>query len=172
MKESTIQIVFETERLLVSHFSGADADKFFLLNGNAEVMRYIRPVKNREETDLFLAEVIQYSKNNPAFGRMAVFEKQSKTFVGSFAIIPLENSEQMQIGYALLPLFWGKGFATELVKTGVEYIFTQTNLVEIFAVTESLNIDSQKVILKNGFVFEKTYTEGGKEMNLYHRRRS
>jgi ribosomal-protein-alanine N-acetyltransferase len=172
MKESTIEIVFETERLLVRHYCGADADNFFLLNGNPEVMRFIRPVKNREETDLFLAEVMKYSKNNPAYGRMAVFEKQSNTFVGSFAIIPLENSEQMQVGYALLPSYWGKGFATELVKTGLEYVFTQTNLVEIFAVTESMNIDSQKVLLKNGFVFEKTYAEGGKQMNLYHRRPS
>ena len=54
MKESTNQVVFETERLLVRHFSVVDGDNFFLLNGNLEVMRYIRPVKSREETDLFL----------------------------------------------------------------------------------------------------------------------
>ena len=103
---------------------------------------------------------------------MAVIEKQSNTFVGSFAIIPLEHSDQMQIGYALLPHYWGKGFATELVKTGLKYLFNQTNLLEIFAVTESLNIDSPKVLLKNGFVFEKTYEEGSKQLNLYHKGRS
>ena len=40
-------------------------------------MRYIRPVKTAQDTDLFFAEVIQYSKDNPAYGRMAVMEKQS-----------------------------------------------------------------------------------------------
>jgi [ribosomal protein S5]-alanine N-acetyltransferase len=167
MDGSTIHLVFETDRLLVRHYTEADADNFFLLNGDPEVMRYIRPVKSREETDIFLAEVIQYSKNNPAYGRMAVIEKQSDIFVGSFAIIPLENTQHMQVGYSLLPPYWGKGFATELTKAGLKYVFSQTNLEEIFGVTESENIDSQKVLIKNGFVFEKKYKEDNKELNLY-----
>jgi [ribosomal protein S5]-alanine N-acetyltransferase len=172
MKGSTEHILFETDRLLVRHYTEDDADDFFLLNSDPEVMRYIRPVKNRKDTDLFFAEVIQYSKNNPAFGRMAVNEKQSGIFVGSFAIIPLENTRHMQLGYSLLPSYWGKGFATELTKAGLTYVFTQTNLDVIFGVTEALNIDSQKVLLKNGFVFEKKYEENNKELNLYRVKRS
>jgi [ribosomal protein S5]-alanine N-acetyltransferase len=172
MNGSTAYKVFETERLLVRHYSVADADNFFLLNSDPEVMRYIRPVKSREDTDLFFAEVIEYSKNNPAFGRMAVNEKQSDIFVGSFAIIPLEKTVHMQLGYSLLPAYWGKGFATELTKAGLKYVFTQTNLEEIFGVTELLNIDSQKVLIKNGFVFEKKYKENSKELSLYRIKRS
>jgi [ribosomal protein S5]-alanine N-acetyltransferase len=164
--------VFETERLIVRHYTIDDADNFFLLNGDPQVMRYIRPVKSREETNTFLNEVIEYSKNNPAYGRMAVNEKHSNVFVGSFAIIPLEKTEYMQLGYSLLPPYWGKGFATELVKYGLQYIFKKTNLTEIFGVTEVMNFDSQKVLLKNGFVFEKTYPEGGKQLNLYKRNNS
>ena len=141
-----------------------DADNFFLLNSDAEVMRYIRPVKSREETDLFLLEVIQYSKENPAYGRMAVIEKQSNFFVGSFAIIPLEKTEYMQVGYSLLPPWWGKGFATELVKEGLEYIFSKTSLTEIFGVTESMNIASQNVLLKAGFKRHSTVLEVTKEL--------
>jgi len=169
MKESAAQNVFDTERLIVRHYTEADADNFFLLNGDPLVMRYIRPVKSREQTDLFLMEVIQYSRNNPAYGRMAVHEKQSGIFVGSFAIIPLEGTIHMQVGYSLLPSYWGKGFATELTKAGLKYIFSQTNLEEIFAVTESGNFDSQKVLLKCGFIFEKKYKENEKELNLYRK---
>lgn len=164
MTGSTAHIVFETERLLVRHYSEADIDNFFLLNSDTEVMRYIRPVKSREDTDLFFAEVMEYSKNNPAFGRMAVMEKQSGIFVGSFAIIPLEKTIHMQLGYSLLPSFWGKGFATELTKAGLKYVFTQTDLEEIFGVTESENIDSQKVLLKSGFTRHSTVMEGTKEL--------
>lgn len=171
MDSDNLSIVFKTERLLVRHYTEADADNFFLLNGDPEVMRYIRPVKGRKETDLFFAEVIQYSKNNPAYGRMAVIEKQSNIFVGSFAIIPLENTKHMQVGYSLLPPYWGKGFATELTKAGLKYVFSKTSLEEIFGVTESLNIDSQKVLLKNGFAFEKKYVENNKDLNLYRRKR-
>ena len=164
MKESTAQGVFETERLMVRHYTEADAGNFFLLNGDPLVMRYIRPVKSREQTDLFLAEVIQYSKNNPKYGRMAVYEKLTGAFVGSFAIIPLEGTIHMQVGYSLLPPYWGKGLATELTKAGLKYVFTQTNLEEIFGVTESGNIDSQKVLLKAGFVWHSSVMEETKEL--------
>jgi len=164
MDNHNLPIVFETERLLVRHYTGADTDNFFLLNGDPEVMRYIRPVKSRIETDLFLNEVIQYSKENPAYGRMAVIEKHSNIFVGSFAIIPLEKTKYMQVGYSLLPAYWGKGFATELTKTGLRYVFTQTNIEEIFGVTESGNTDSQKVLQKTGFTLHSTVMEGTKEL--------
>jgi [ribosomal protein S5]-alanine N-acetyltransferase len=164
MKGSTAHVIFETDRLVVRHYTESDADNFFLLNSDPEVMRYIRPVKSREDTDLFFAEVIEYSKNNPAFGRMAVVEKQSNIFAGSFAVIPLVNTLHMQLGYSLLPVHWGKGFATELTKSGVKYVFTQTNLEEIFGVTESENIDSQKVLLKSGFTHHSNVMEGTKEL--------
>jgi [ribosomal protein S5]-alanine N-acetyltransferase len=167
MNKSTPHIVFETERLIVRHYTEADADDFFLLNSDPEVMRYIRPVKSREDTDLFFAEVIQYSKDNPAYGRMAVNEKLSNIFVGSFAVIPLEKTNHMQLGYSLLPAYWGKGFATELTKAGLNYIFTQTNLEEIFGVTESENADSQKVLLKSGFIHHSNVMEGTKELHRF-----
>ncbi len=171
MNGSTL-ILFETQRLLVRHYSKADGDNFFLLNSNPEVMRYIRPVKSREETDLFFEEIIEYSKNNPAYGRMAAIEKRSGAFVGSFAIIPIEgtdksNSDRMQLGYALLRQSWGKGYATELTMAGLQYIFTKTALTEIFAVTEVPNLTSQKVLLKAGFTLHNTYTEGTKELLQY-----
>jgi RimJ/RimL family protein N-acetyltransferase len=161
--------VFETERLLVRHYTIGDADNFFILNGDPEVMRYIRPVKSKEETTAFLKEVVTYSEINPAFGRMAVIEKQSAAFVGSFAIIPLEKTEFMQIGYALLPMHWGKGFATELVRYGLDYIRENELLNDIFAVTEDKNVHSQRVLLKTGFAFQKIFEEGGKTLHLYYR---
>jgi RimJ/RimL family protein N-acetyltransferase len=164
MGQSNIQMVFETERLVVRHYEIDDADNFFLLNSDPEVMRYIRPVKSREETDQFFNEVIEYSKNNPAYGRMAVIEKQSGIFVGSFAIIPLDKTPNMQLGYSLLPVYWGKGFATELTREGLKYIFTKPDLNEIFAVTESMNIASQHVLLKAGFKLVGSFIENEKEL--------
>ena len=164
MEGSINQIVFDTERLIVRHYRDDDADNFFLLNSDPEVMRFIRPVKNRQETDIFFAEVMQYSKDNPAYGRMAVIEKQSVEFVGSFAIIAIEKTEHMQLGYSLLPKHWGKGYATELVKWGLQYIFTRTDLDEVFGITESLNTASQHVLLKAGFNRHSTVLEGEKEL--------
>ena len=170
--KGSVQILFETERLIVRHYTNDDGNNFFLLNGDEEIMRFIRPVKTREETDLFLLEILQKQKENTAVGRWAVTKRNTGEFVGSFAFIPIEgtdksDSHRMQLGYALLKQSWGKGYATELTMAGLQYVFTKTRLTEIFAVSEVPNLASQKVLLKAGFILHSTYTEGAKELFQY-----
>lgn len=166
-------IIFETERLIVRQYEfEKDADNFFALNGNEEVMRYIRGVKTREECDEFLKQNIESYKTNPLMGRWAVDEKASGKFVGSFAFIPVEGTENSQLGYALLKDYWGKGFATELTKEGINYVFAKTDLTEVYGITQAGNTDSQKVLLKTGFCFCKTYKEEEKQICSYVIRRN
>ena len=157
-------IIFETKRLIVRRYELTDADNFFSLNGDEEVMRYIRPAKSREESDAFLKYNIAFANELPLYGRWAVEEKDSNDFVGSFAVIPVDNSTNMQLGYALLPKAWGKGYATELTLEGLKYVFSKTDLQTIYAYTEGPNIPSQKVLLKCGFKHLQNKIEGGKEV--------
>ncbi len=138
-----------------------------MLNGDAEIMRYIRPAKTRQEAGLFLSEIIRKYDEDPAAGRWATVDKHTGVFVGSFAFIPVEGTEEMQLGYALLKQNWGKGYATELTIAGLQYVFTKTDLAEVFAVTEVLNTASQKVLLKAGFTLHRTYKEGIKDLFQY-----
>jgi ribosomal-protein-alanine N-acetyltransferase len=144
-------IIFETERLLVRPYTEEDQENFYLLNGDMEVMRYIRPAKTKEECDLFLLQVIAAATATPLYGRWAACTKDTGDFIGSFAVIPVENSDQMQMGYALLTQHWGKGYATELTRQGLEYVFSKTPLEIIYGYAEVPNIASQKVLLKCGF---------------------
>ena len=42
------KVIFDTERLVVRQYVfEADADNFYLLNGDDEVMRYIRATKSK-----------------------------------------------------------------------------------------------------------------------------
>lgn len=157
-------IIFETERLIVRQFTIDDAYEFFLMNGDEEVVRYIRPVKTREECDVFLQEVIKYSEKNPLFGRWAVYEKDGGLFVGSFAAIPIKDTDKMQLGYALLREMRGKGYATELTKKGIEYFFEKTDYPVVHAQTESENIASMKVLERCGFTECGRHREGEKGM--------
>jgi [ribosomal protein S5]-alanine N-acetyltransferase len=164
--------VFETERLMVRSYVSADKLNFFLLNGNPDVVRYIRPAKSREECDAFLEQIMADERIYPLFGRWAVIEKKSKEFVGSFAVIPVENEQHMQLGYALLPEHWKKGFATELTRAGLEYVFSRTGLDTIYAYTEKPNLASQKVLLKCGFLPYAEKLEKGKVLVsfVYHKK--
>jgi ribosomal-protein-alanine N-acetyltransferase len=158
-------IIFETERLIVRQYDfDTDAENFFLLNSDEEVMRYIRATKTKEECDAFLKKAIESYKINPLIGRWAANEKATGKFVGSFAIIPIEGSEDIQLGYAFLKENWGKGFASELTKAGLDYYFKNTNADHIYAIAEEANIASHNVLLKNSFVPDGIKKEEGREL--------
>ena len=155
--------IFETERLIVCQYDfDIDADNFFLLNSDEEVMKYIRATKSRDECDAFLKQIIETYKINPLIGRWAAYEKYSGKFVGSFAIIPIEGTELIQLGYAFLKENWGKGFASELTREGLNYYFTNTKIDHIYAIAEKDNVASHNVLLKNGFVPDGEKKEGEK----------
>ena len=162
-------IIFETERLSIRQYTRADEEHFFRLNGDAEVMRYIREPKNRAECALFLARNIELYQQNPLMGRWAMVEKETGVFVGSFAIIPVENSEsygasEIQLGYALLKDYWGRGFATESTLAGKQYAFEVMKLPRIVGITTTDNFASQKVLLRCGFEQQPNIIQAGTEL--------
>ena len=144
-----------------------DLNDFFRLNGDEEVMRYIRPAQTKVQTKEFLEKIIRAYDEQPGLGRWAMFSNPGMEFVGSFAVIPIADTPDIQLGYALLKAYWGLGYASESVKGGIQYAFHRYGLNTIAGITEKANTLSQKVLLKNGFVFEKTFWEEKKEMNLY-----
>ncbi len=164
-------IIFETERLIVRQFTQLDKDNFFSLNGDPVVMKYIRAPKSRVECDAFLQQVIaDYVK--PHVGRWAVCEKEGLTFVGSFAIIPVPSMPgKIQLGYSFTPQNWGKGFATEITRAGLDYFLENHTLPEIFGVVEKPNTASRAVLEKAGFTFFGTMMEDDKELEVFVTRR-
>ena len=151
--------IFETSRLLVRTQSIADAEHYFRIHGDPEVVKYIRAAKTREQCSEFLQQHIELNKKLSPLGRFLVDDKVTGEFVGSFVIIPIEGTDLFQLGYALTKQHWGKGYATELVKAGLQYISSNTSLKKIYAITESANASSQHVLLKCGFNFEEEYLD-------------
>ena len=153
-------IILETTRLTVRQYSMDDINYFFSLNSNAETMKYIRPVRSREECLKILGQIIENYAAHPKIGGWAAFEKETKNYIGSLAIFPIAETEEIQIGYSFLPPYWGKGYATELTKAGINYYFKHHPFDELHAITSIPNIASQKVLLKCGFVENGTKHEG------------
>lgn len=169
---STTEIIFETERLTVRFFNGSDFENYYALQGNPVVMQYIRPARTREESDSFLAEKILPSAKTDYRGYWAVELKDSKEFIGCFVIIPLpDDPAKTQMGYSFLPEYWGKGYATEVARKGVDYFYHRTPLPEIYGVTETANEASQNVLKKAGFSFHRSKMEEGKVLFEYILRR-
>src|SRR5262249_14255755 len=142
-------------------------DLFFSVTGDPDVVRYIRAPKTKEESDAFLIENVKDYELRPNMGRWAVELREDGQYAGSFAIIPVPHSEKIQLGYALIPKYWGQGFATELTKEGLNYVFNKMMLDEIYGVTEKANTASQNVLEKCGFSFFDSMIEEGKELKRY-----
>ena len=160
-------ILFESERLYVQPYTSADADIFFQLNGDAEIMRYIRKAKTKIESDQFLQDNLALYNRNPGFGRFAVFTNKDQHFVGSFSLLSLDDTDDFHLGYALLKPFHGKGYATELVKASLSYVFKTIKKENILAITVKENLSSQKVLLNCGFVNTGIRMHDGAEVMLY-----
>ena len=165
-------VVFETERMIVKRFRAGDEDLFFQINGDETVVHFIRPVKSRAESDAFLAENIRFYQDGSTLGRYAVFEKQSGAFLGTFSYLYMSGDADFHLGYALVPEAWGKGYATELVQSGIPYFFANTNKPAVFAITSAGNIASQKVLLKAGFQHKGQVEEHGQVLELFYINRS
>lgn len=161
-------ILFSTPQFIIQQFTKNDTEAFYLLNSNPAVMRFIRPEKNKQECDDFLQENISLYKTGSIIGRYAVIEKISGNCVATFSFLYLPTEDGYHIGYALMPSFWGKGFAQELVKFGTEYFFATTDKQVLFAITQSENTASQNVLLKNGFLLKGTSTENKKQVDVFY----
>lgn len=146
-------IIFESERLVVRRFTLADSADFFAHNGSEELMKYIRPVKTKTESDAFLLENVKLYLQQPNLGRWAAMEKETGEFVGSFSLLPFNNTAEVHLGYIIMKPFWGLGFATELARAGLQYA-EKLGYKYVLGFTDPDNLQSQKVLLKAGFKTE------------------
>lgn len=161
-------MIFETKRLLVRKYGIDDSEDFYLLNSNPIVMKYIRAPKTRQQSLQFLHENIGYYDQFLSYGRWALIEKSSEKFIGSFMLRPsISIPNKIELGYALLPEYWGKGYATESVKAGLEYAFKHLRLPVVVAITQPGNTLSQKVLTKSGFIRQSDVVENGRIINLF-----
>lgn len=76
--------------------------------------------------------------------------------VGSIGVSPgkFDKRKSAEIGYWLEENSWGKGIATEAVMTIMDYVFTSSDIVRLFAPVYDQNKASMRVLEKCGFTLE------------------
>ena len=132
------------------------------------IMEFIRPPLKIEETKkIYEDQLLQYPIE-PQLGRYMIVEKNSDIFVGLFMLRKNVEREGVEIGYSFRKQDWGKGYATEIVKKGIEYAFGFTPFNNIYALTHLRNENSKRVLTKSGFTYQKDINEDGKQSNLFY----
>ena len=81
-----------------------------------------------------------------------------KKILGGIGLTEFKK-ESCELGYWLGKRFWGNGFATEAVKSILDFGFGQLNLEEIYAAYKIGNERSKRVLMKCGFQFYREKKE-------------
>ncbi|MGB0777981.1 MAG: GNAT family N-acetyltransferase [Flavobacteriaceae bacterium] len=156
-----------TKRFELRPFSLDDAGHLFHLDNNEAVHRYLgqNPVKDINQSVKIVEDLLQQYKNN-GIGRWAIFRKEDGRFLG-WSGLKLEDEGYYDIGYRLLPEFWGQGIAFETATFWLDYGFKTLNLPDIIGDAHIGNIASNKVLRKIGLKYRHHLYWNGIMCNRY-----
>jgi len=160
--------IIKTSRLILREFSTEDAHKIWELNSDPEVIKYtgdppFESVKNARE---FIVNYKEYKKTG--FGRWAVINKDSNSFIG-WCGLKLNEQNLVDVGFRFFRREWNKGYATEAARACLEYGFMELNLKEIIGRVALENTGSIKVLEKLSMEYWKNDSCKGIENSLYYK---
>lgn len=148
--------MIETQRLLTRKFTLADLDWLASMRADEEVSKYLGTAakQTREKVDARLRFYLScYEKYG--FGMCGVTQKSDGKMIDWSGLQPLEDTGEVEVGYAFDKPFWRQGFATEVAAAWLRFGFEQAGLKRIVAVAVPENKGSWRVMEKLGMKFEK-----------------
>jgi RimJ/RimL family protein N-acetyltransferase len=152
-------MLLKTKHLIVRKFTEADLDDLAILLGDPEVMRFSLsgPILEREKVQQYLQKWVlnQYEKHG--FGPFAVIHQQDQKFMGYMGLLMqlIDGEELVELGYRLLPQYWGKGYATEAGLAVSRYAFDELKLDRLISIIDPNNTRSIQVAKRVGMHFWK-----------------
>ncbi|KYC42220.1 GCN5 family acetyltransferase [Scytonema hofmannii PCC 7110] len=149
----SIHLPQETPRLILRDFVESDWQGVHSYASDPEVVRYLPFGPNtKEDTKNYIqTEIKAHRKRNRQHFALAITLKEDKQFIGACRISITEpNKSEGSIGFSFAKQFWGQGYATEAGEKLLEFGFQQLKLHRIFAICDSHNHLSARVLVKIG----------------------
>jgi len=162
-------MLVRSARLYLRPVAPDDAQDFFALDSDPEVMRHIGDGSVTSDPALTragLARVMAAYARRPGLGLWACCRLADEACVGWFALKPCLLSwpvlahdplgaaapvgEHVEIGYRLRRDAWGQGYATEMAIELVRHGFERCALDEIVGVCKAANLRSARVLQRAG----------------------
>lgn len=147
--------MLETERLIMRPMVEDDVDEIFAMRSDEDIMRFIREPQGRDES-LDWIKLVSERWDSEKLGFCVVVEKETDNFLGWCGVWRLQETDEMEIGYAIEKAQWGKGFATEAAEKFMQYAFEELKTEKLVAVARPENTASRRVMEKLGMRFVKT----------------
>ena len=167
-----MNIIIESNRILLRKFVKEDYKSVFEYGSNVEVQKYTGENILKSELDAKNIIKNRYLSDykNYGYGRFAAIFKPENKIIGFAGLKYLPGLDETDIGFRFLPKYWGLGIATEISIEIIKYGFEILDLKKIIGIAYPENIASCKVLEKLGFKFYKfdTYDDADeKKYNWY-----
>lgn len=149
----------KTERLGLRNWRSEDLEPMAGLCANEEVMRYFPSTLTESETEAMLARLSAHFETY-GFTYFAVDVLETGALIG-FIGMKHQNYEvdfcpHVDIGWRLLPEYWGYGYATEGARACLA-AKSRWDIPEVLSVASELNVPSWKVMERIGMTYVKNF---------------
>jgi ribosomal-protein-alanine N-acetyltransferase len=153
--------ILTAERLRLRQLAHDDAEAIMALFSSPEVLRFLnQPPTDTPEKAIELIDWLNglYQKHEGV--TWAITLKTDDQVIGSCGCVAWDRENRhVDIGYHVLPLHWGHGYATEAARAVVRWCFDHLDVHRIQADCTDGNIASERVLLKCGFKVEGLWRE-------------
>ena len=142
----------ETSRLQFQNWSSEDTSLAQALWGNEKVTKWIdaRGKLSPEDVHAKLLQEIETAETH-GVQYWPIFLKSGE-HVGCAGLRPYKPSEKVyELGFHLLPDYWGRGLASEAARGVMKYAFTALTATALFAGHNPNNKASRRLLEKLGF---------------------
>jgi [ribosomal protein S5]-alanine N-acetyltransferase len=166
-----MDFILESRHLRLRHFTHQDASFILKLVNSEGWLTFIgdRKVKTIEQAITYLDNGPLKSYKENGFGLSLVELKSTNEPIGMCGLLKRPSFEHPDIGYAFLPEYTGKGYATEMAKALIDFAGQHWHLTYLYAITTADNHASINVLNKVGMMYEKLVVlpDNPKELQLY-----
>lgn len=164
-----MEVILETDRLLLKEYVEEDAEAFFKLNSDPEVLRFVpdQPSLNVEQARRILLDHPMADYRKYGFGRGACLLKSTGEQIGFAGLKYLEELGEIDLAYRLVRSHWGQGLATEAARASVRYGFDVLGLERIIGLVMPENIASVRVLENAGLHYVGAVTFWGSQFSKY-----
>ena len=164
-------LVLETDRLALRRLSPGDAAFMLELLNDPSFLRNIgdRGVRTLDDARKYIETGPMASYERFGFGLYRMELKDTHEPIGICGLLKRETLQDVDVGFALLPRFWSKGYAKESVAAVLAYGRASLGLKRIVAITSPGNVASISLLAKFGFRFEgmTRLSKDGEELKLF-----
>lgn len=143
---------FETERVRLKPTSVEDAEFIYQLMNTPKFIQYIgdREIKSVVRAKDYIKTKMLHQLQRLGYSNYTVFQKSDNSKIGTCGLYDREGLDGIDIGFAFLPQYEGRGFAYEAANRLKNAAFEEFEIQEIKAITSKENSSSQRLLEKLG----------------------